>query len=218
MNGPSRIAPRGFTLVEMVITLTVFVLLSAAIFGIISGVLESAGSLQDNQNRGDQAMALQAFFRRQLAGLPATGVVASYKRGDSEGLEQNGIFFGSSEYLTAVDAKVQANGLYTFRTTTLLPGAGANSNPAAFLQLLTTDDPSLSWRPLVHDVKDVSWKFQASGASSWIDHWESPSGKPNMIEFSVLIAGDLRPTVTDVWLPPLVTPPVASPTAPPTVP
>jgi prepilin-type N-terminal cleavage/methylation domain-containing protein len=201
----------GFTLVEMVITLTVFVLLSAAIFGIISGVLTSASTLQGNQNRQDEVAALQSFLGKKLHDLPGQSLLGSYRRGDGEGLDQNGIIFGTAYFLTAVDAKVQANGLYTLRLASFSSGTDAANGPAVFTKAVQEDDPSLAWTPLLHDVQHMAWRFEAYNAGQWSDQWMNPAIKPNLVEVSVQLAGDQNPTVMDFWIPPIYTATLAAP-------
>jgi prepilin-type N-terminal cleavage/methylation domain-containing protein len=196
----------GFTLVEMVITLTVFVLLSAMIFGIITGVLSSAGSLQDNQNRADQNMALESFLKKRLTELPSQSVLISYRRGDGEGLDQNGVILGTDDLRSAIDAKIQPNGLYTLRIATFSSG-GNLANSSAFDQAVSGNDSSLSWTPLVTDIKTISWKFRDANVPRWVDQWDGLSTKPDLIEVTVQIAGDLHPSVMDFWLPHISNPP-----------
>jgi prepilin-type N-terminal cleavage/methylation domain-containing protein len=194
----------GFTLVEMIITLTVFVILSAAIFGIVSGVLQSASSLQQNQNRADETTALRTYLDSSLNELPGGSQLTSYRRGDGEGLGQNGIIFGTDNLLTAVDAQMQANGLYTLRTCTFAT-TGTDANSATkFTQLVCGNDPSLSWTGLLRDVKDISWHFQELNNAVWAEEWSNASHKPNLVEFTITLAGDLQPTTMEFWLPPVV--------------
>jgi prepilin-type N-terminal cleavage/methylation domain-containing protein len=214
MNAPSFIKARraaaGFTLVEMVITLTVFVLLSGMILSIVTGVLRSAGSLQDNQNRGDQADALQAYLKNQFIDLPSQSILVTYRRGDGEGLAQNGIILGTDNVRTAIDAKIQANGLYTLRVATVSAG-GDLTKAAAFNNNVANNENALAWTPLIGDVQSVSWKFQDSNVLKWVDAWNGLSSRPALIELSIQLAGDLRPTVMDFWLPHLVAPPTFTP-------
>jgi prepilin-type N-terminal cleavage/methylation domain-containing protein len=42
---PHSRSQRGFTLIEMMITLAVFILLAGAVFGIMTGVLQSTSAL-----------------------------------------------------------------------------------------------------------------------------------------------------------------------------
>ncbi len=192
----------GFTLLEMVITLSIFILLAAAVFGIMTGVLQGASSLQDNQNRRDQIAALNAFLKKKLGEMPAGSALISYRRGDGEGLAQNGIILGQESLAVAIDAKVQANGYYTLRYATFT-GAGANNlvNWQLFEQAITNDDASINWSPLIRDIKAVSWKFQDLNITQWLDQWNNASAKPNLVEFSTQLAGDSQPVTMDFWLP-----------------
>jgi len=199
---------RGFTLVEMLITLSVFVLLSAAIFGIVTSVLTSAQSLQTNQDRGDQVMALNAFLKNQLEGLPGQSVLVSYRRGDGDGLVLTGILFGTNGFLTAIDAKIQSNGLYTLRLATYTPPIQNANSPVIFQQAITDDDDaSLVWTSLIRDVQHITWKFQVLNSAPWLEQWTNLASKPNIVELSLQIAGDTRPDVMDLWIPPIYAPP-----------
>jgi len=193
----------GFTLLEMMITLAIFILLAAAVFGIMTGVLQGTSSLQDNQNHRDQIGALNAFLKKRLGEMPAQSTITSYQRGDGEGLVQNGIIFGTVNLATAIDAKVQANGYYTLRLATM-PSVTMNGQiqDARLLlqQSVTTDDPNLVWTPLVTDIKTLDWQFLDFYQTVWVELWTS-SANPNLVEFSMQPAGDLQPTTMYFWLP-----------------
>ena len=200
---------RGFTLLEMMITLAIFLLLAGAVFGIMTGVLESTSTLQDNQNRRDEVAALNAFLEKKLAQMDSTSTIASYQRGDGEGLVQNGVIFGNANLAMAVDAKIQPNSYYTLRVTTLTAGAvnGAQQDARQLLlQAVTTDDPTLIWAPLITDIQTLDWKFLDFNATVWVDLWNS-SANPNLVEFSMQPAGDLQPATMDFWLPKITPPP-----------
>jgi len=193
----------GFTLLEMIITLAIFVLLAAAVFGMLTGIIESTGTLQDNQNRTDQISALNAYLKKKLEGMPVASSLVSYQRGDGEGLVQNGIVYGTANYASVIDAKVQANGYYTLRLATFST-SGASGEPqdarTALVQDASSDDPSVVWTPLVKDIKTLDWKFLDFNQTQWVDLWTS-STKPNLVEFSMQPAGDLQLTTMDFWLP-----------------
>jgi prepilin-type N-terminal cleavage/methylation domain-containing protein len=197
---------RGFTLLEMVITLAVFVLLAGAVFGIMTGVMQGASSLQDNQNHSDQLIALNAFLKKKLAEMPAQSSLMSYRRGDGEGLDQNGLLFAYENLAEVIDAKVQANGYYTLRMASYDPTMAQNGvAPGDILSAaVLRDDPTLNWTPLVHDLKEIDWKFQDLNSTQWVDLWSNGTSKPNLIECSLQLAGDLQPITMDFWMPRLV--------------
>lgn len=197
----------GFTLLEVVITITIFIFLCAAVFGIMSGVLQGASSLQDNQGRRDQLERLNAFLEKKIKGLPAQSTVISYRRGQGEGLNQNGIILGYNQNLIAIDATIQANGYYTLRLATFDPATMPRNIAVSPTLLFETDliqDTAISWTPLISDITQLSWKFQNLNATEWLDLWSDPSNPPNLVEFSIHQAGDLQTSTMDFWLPRMV--------------
>jgi len=199
----------GFTLLEMVLALTVFILLAAAVFGIILGVLKGTASLHDNQYQRDQIAALNDYIKKKMESIPATGMLISYQRGTGDGLAQNGVVISGGEGITIIDAMLQANGLYTLRSGYLpLEGLQVPGKPAPLPSLIpqimnAMDHESFSWMPLIKDVKTLHWKFEDFNTGLWADKWDNGNNKPNMIEFSMQFAGDSSPTIMDFWLPPL---------------
>jgi len=200
---PRQPGMRGFTLMEMMITLAVFILLAAAVFGLMTSVLESTSRLQDNSNHRDEVAALNAFVKKKLGEMPVSSTLLSYQRGDGAGLTQNGIVFGTQNLATAIDAKPQANGYYVLRLAVFTTGAGAGQVQdarQALQQAVTSDDSTVAWTPLIGDLKTLDWKFLDFNATVWVDLWSS-SAKPNLVEFSMQPAGDSQPTTMDFWLP-----------------
>jgi prepilin-type N-terminal cleavage/methylation domain-containing protein len=205
MNAMISHKKNGFTLLEMMITLAIFVLLVAAVFGLMTGTLSSASTLQDNQNRKDQTNALNAYLKKHLGELPVASTIVSYQRGDGDGLVQNGIIFGTVNFATVIDATVQPNGYYTLRLTTLSTGASTSDAPLvdarqSLDQSVTTNDPTLVWTPLMTDLKTIDWKFLDFNQTQWVELWSSGT-KPNLVEFDLQPAGDLLGTTVDFWIP-----------------
>jgi prepilin-type N-terminal cleavage/methylation domain-containing protein len=214
---------RAFTLLEMVITLAIMLLLFAAVFEIMTGVFESSSTLKDNQNHRDEIVALGAFLKNELGGMSVQSAFISYRRGDGEGLDQNGIILGDEDGATAIDAKIQPNGYYTLRlvtvnadallkniTVTTTDAQQANLVASTLTQLVSQDDPSLQWVPLIHDIQQLKWKFQEFNVAEWDTFWPGP-GKPNIVELSLQIAGDLHPDTMDIWIPNLTPVSISAP-------
>jgi len=197
----------GFTLLEMVITLGIFVLLCASVFGILTGVLQGTASLQANQDHHDQIERLNAFLKKKLKDLPAESTVISYRRGEGEGLNQNGIIFGQDQQLTAIDAKQQANGYYMLRIANFDPSTmppNVVASPTLIFETDVTNDTRVVWTPLIKDIAKIEWKFQQLNVTDWMDAWSDPGNTPNLIEFSIQQATSSRPTIMDFWLPRLL--------------
>ena len=136
---------------------------------------------------------------------PPAALSISYQRGDGEGLIQNGILFGNTNLATAIDAKIQANGYYTLRLATFATTAAPDQPQdarQALLQLVSTDDPSVSWTKLLGDIKTLDWKFQDLNVTDWVELWNA-STNPNLIEFTMQPGGELLPITMDFWIPKL---------------
>jgi prepilin-type N-terminal cleavage/methylation domain-containing protein len=195
----------GFTLIEMMVTLVVFLLLCAGLFALMSSMLQGTSVLQDESDRRDTASALNAYIKTQLATMTAHSTLFSYLRGDGEGLNQNGIIFGTAATATVFDSKVQPNGLYTLRVANYAVDPSALTTQDArnvLVQLASTDDPSVNWTKLMTDLKTIDWKFQDPNITDWLEQW-TESGNPNLVEFSMQVGGDDQPTTMDYWIPQL---------------
>jgi prepilin-type N-terminal cleavage/methylation domain-containing protein len=199
----------GFTLIEVIMAMLIFVMLAAAVFGILGSVLQASSTLQDSQNRREQVEALQAFLQHQLRGISAGDTIVSYQRGDGEGLKLNGMLWGNASLASVLDAKIQPNGYYQLRFARLSEAnldpnnAATQSNPIPFLvTAVQSDEATISWVPLIHDVRQVGWRFQGQVGTPWVDNWNSanPSNNPSEVEFTLQVAGDTQPTVMDFWI------------------
>ncbi len=186
------------------ITVSVFLVLSIMIFDLMSGVLQSASTLQDNQSRSDEVAALYNFVKTKLTMMPARSTIESYTRGDGEGLIQNGIVFGNTNLATAIDGKIQPDSLYLLRLSSFAIEANAQDPQDArqvLLQAASTDDPTLTWTPLLKDVKTLEWKFQDAALVQWDTTWTNTTATPNLIEFTMQPPGQTQTTTMDFWVP-----------------
>ncbi len=204
----------GFTLIEMIITLCVFLMLAGAIFSIFGATLEGTSTLQDDQNRSDSADALSAWLRESLLELPAQGTLLSYHR-EHQPFHVSGVIWGEGAQLRALDLQPQANGNYLLRYCVSpvsvqetgfagLTGTGLDAQDLAkFQNLVMADDSSLNWRVIVRDLKAADWRFRQPSALVWDD---VSSGKPLFAELTFQLAGKADPVVDDFWIPPVQLP------------
>ncbi len=190
----------GFTLIEVIITLSIFLLLAGAVFGIFTATLESVSSLQDNQNQSDETQALDAFLKKSFLDVPAQGTIASFHR-DNAPFKVSGIIWGNGDDLHAVDMQLQRNGYYTLRTTSYTPPPSPQG-PAltVFQRQVVTNDSTLSWRPLLRDVRTADWRFKELNSSVWEE--QTSSAKPLLAEFTIQLAGANLGVTDDFWIPP----------------
>jgi type II secretory pathway component PulJ len=200
----------GFTLIEVIVTLMIFILLTASVFGIMTAVFQSSNALKENQNRKDEVSALHAFLKNRFESLTATDHLESYRRGEGDGLRINGLMLSTENEIEAIDASRQANGLYALR---LAKPVDATSLPAvtSFTQELEKNVDALAWTSLIRDVRSIDWKFQSISSPDWLDQWTSDSTKPSLIECTIQLAGEEQPTIMDFPVPHLVASPSQAP-------
>lgn len=217
----------AFTLVEIIVAMAVFMLLAACVFGIMTSILQSASSLQDNQKRRDQVAALNAFIRTQILRISARTVFLSYRSDAANGLVHSGILFDFEGMAVALDTQVQPDGYDSLRYTSYQSDGSAGfgfagitdtssqfQSPAMSLKsAILNNDSSLKWQPLIRDIRSMAWKFQDRNASPWIEEWNNNGSRPVLVQLSIQLAGDLQSATLVYWLPPLalIVPQTAAP-------
>jgi prepilin-type N-terminal cleavage/methylation domain-containing protein len=189
---------RAFTLVEMVITLSVFLLLAGMVFAILISVLQATTQLEDNRDRGDTASALRAFLRTQLQEPSGDDQMMSYHL-DGNAADAGGLAYSVDGHWAALDTDPQPNGLYTLRAGRLPFSVAPN------IQLFVRDvlgrDPHIAWIVLQRDVRMFNWRFLDFKATQWTDTWQNPLGRPNLAECTYESSGQLQASVMDLWIP-----------------
>jgi prepilin-type N-terminal cleavage/methylation domain-containing protein len=202
---PCRRRRTGFTLIEVIITLTIFVILTACVFGIMTAVFQSSNDIRDNQNRRDEVSAFGAYLKNCLANLTSDDRILSYRRGNGEGLSVNGVILEVQGTMKAIDATPQDNGLFGIR---LAQPGDFDPTPSldSFSQELDKHLSALVLIPLLKDVHTIKWRFRLLQAPDWQPDWTSQASNPDLVECSVQLAGDDIPTTMDFSIPRLVAP------------
>ena len=196
----------GFTLIEVIVTLTIFILLTAAVFGIMTAVFQGSNDLQDNQNRRDEVSALHAYLKNDFENLAASDHMQTYRRGTGDGLRVNGVLLVTQGNTFALDAEPQSNGLYVLRLGRPTPDRDPNPTVASFTQELEKNQSALTWTPMIRDVKSIAWQFQSASSPDWQKEWLADPAKPTLVECSIQLAGDQAPVTMDFLVPHVVAP------------
>jgi prepilin-type N-terminal cleavage/methylation domain-containing protein len=200
MKTLSRSARGGFTLIEMIISLSIFLLLTAAVFTIFGATMQGASVLQDDNDRGDRTEAMAGWLKKTFLELPAASSVISYAR-ENVPFDVADVGWGDANHFNALDLHLQPDGRYTLRLT---GATSATVDQATFTRDVLQDDPSLTWRPLLRDLTAADWRFRPQGSLVWMD--SSPGGRPDVVQFTFQIAGAAHEVVDDFWIPRLVPP------------
>lgn len=171
----------GFTLLEMVVVLTIVALLLSAIYTIASGTLTLADDVRRTQARENRQQAFTMFCEHQFGSLPASAVVGL------KTIQEGG------QYLSRIDIEN-------------VPSA-FDSTPNCHLALYVEARPGgglrmmLSCRKrgeaadirvsLLDDVSRCEWRAFDPATSQWTTVWDR-SARPALIELSTGLAGDQK--------------------------
>lgn len=202
---------RGFTLIEMVLALTIFVLLIAGIFAIANSSIELSSDLAYAQERALMRQNLIEFLRKSFRSLP----------GDTE-LELRVQNVGGTYLPTLV---VYAGGSAFSPGPALPPEASlevyVEERPGGYLRVgvraLDAEQTFAARQnrpvkvargseiPLLDNVGRFEWRFYNGRTNQWENYWKLGQGRPLFAELS-LVLDDRREVRAVFWIPPIVRP------------
>lgn len=206
---------RAFTLMEVVIALTILGMITATLFSIIQGSVRAAAQIEQLQRENDGINRFLELCRKTFTTLPSTATLT----------------------LTALDANVDAGQELTLSGAPNCFGFGmrpisysdtilglrpdpagatdANEAPLQYLclsredliaqsdsrdialrqevsGLAAPDEEGRYWMPLLSDVVSLKWRFYQEEDDTWLEEW-SESDWPQLIEVQLLMRDRLTP-------------------------
>jgi len=170
---------RGFTLVELVIAMTLMALIGVSLSGVIVVGARSASSAERKTEQARRYRVATDLIVRQLRSTAALELPT----GDDEGDEKEGYFLGESERLSFVTASPQSpasSGLAVvdlwLEDETLMMSEVPYFLMVADGKLDPKFDEMMFSAPLLYDVGKLSFEFQRSdleGGEDWVDSWDA---------------------------------------------
>lgn len=206
-----RAHSRGFTLIEMVVALSIFVLLIGGIFAIANGTLELSSDLTYAQERALVRQNLIEFLRKSFRTLPGEGTVdLKIKSVGSTYLPTLTIFGGGSSFspgpAIAPEASIEVY---------------AEERPGGYLRIglrgLDADQTSAARQgkvasksvnnksaelPLLDNVARFEWRFYDARSNQWENYWKEAQGRPMFAELTLSL-DDGQETRAVFWIPPV---------------
>ncbi len=200
---PVRSAP-AFTLMEVVIALTILGLITGTLFAIIQGSVRGAAQIEQLQRENDAIHRFLELCRQTFTTLPSSATL-TLKPLDSRVDSGQELTISGSTHCFSFGLKP-----ITYEDTILglrPDPAGATDQNGLPLQYLclsredlipATDDRSLAlrqettglaapdeqgrhWMPLLPDVVQLKWRFYKEDDDTWLEEWED-SDWPELIE------------------------------------
>jgi hypothetical protein len=209
----SRKEPRGFTLIEVVVSMGILALLAASVYAIVGSSITASRIAMDQQLVLRRVDAFLTVTRDAFLNLPAEGSV-SYEIGKGAGgqaeqritLRKARNLFGLPSLgggSLVLAARPQSDGTRTITLLRIPP----NTQPLDITHALMAPGT-----PLLPGVTKPRWSFFATG--NWTEEWPEGSPRPSLVKLQFELK-DLPDPIEAIFdVPPLVAPPTNATTAP----
>lgn len=188
---------RGFTLVEMLVGLALFALLSVLLFGGFRFGLRAWEAGGARAEQASEIQLVQEALRRQLAAARPPAALAA----DPESLAEAS-FSGTARSLTFIAPLPGRSGasLYRFAIAKTVDGDGGRLTlrwSAPGQDGADAADPAAQIETLLSGVAGVSFGYFGpalpDAPAQWLDRWDGSLGLPRLVRLSVTFpSGDRR--------------------------
>lgn len=213
--GAAAALERAFTLIEVIIGLTILAMITGTLFAIIKGAVSGAADIERVQRETDSINRFVELCRMVFQTLPGsatlalkivdqtdppmqeltiTGAPHAFGFGTSPTSYKETILTARSD--TDQPASVDTNApryIISISRADLIPQTDSNQISSQSVNSVTApDDQGRYWMPLLSGVASMSWKFYKLSDDSWVDEWSSTKW-PDLIELDLTMEGHTQP-------------------------
>jgi type II secretory pathway pseudopilin PulG len=228
-------AAAAFTLIEVVIGMTLLSMITVALFSIIRGSVQGASEIEQSQRESDSLNRFMELSRKAFTTMPATATLSLKLVQNTEPVIQELTITGSPDCFPFGPHPI------TFKDTTLSlrphPSALTDENnmPLHYLSLsredlipeagddaergirqettgvYAPDEEGRYWMPLLPDVVAFKWRFYVEKEETWYEEW-SKTAWPDLIEANLTLKNRTQP-IRVVFSVPVITITAGRPTS-----
>lgn len=207
----------GFTLLEVVMALSLLALLSGMVFGVMRVSMSTAFETRKMQLENDEISRFIMLCRHTFMNLPSTAILTLEITETGTPVQQEltisgvpeAFAFGSNPMsykdsilgmrpdLEATEASETGERLYYIGLSRedLIPNDPTQTNSIASTNgegLAAPDDQGRFWMPLLADVTSVTWRFYKEAEDLWEEEWDS-TDLPQLVEMNLTLQGRTLP-------------------------
>ncbi|MFN0080084.1 MAG: type II secretion system protein [Prosthecobacter sp.] len=209
INPPSHKRRAAFTLIEVVIGITILSMITATLFAIIRGSVRGAAEIEHIQRESDSVNRFIELNRRAFATLPSTATLTLKLVQNTEPIIQELTIAGSPDCFpfglnpitlkdTTLRIRPHPDGLadsnemplhyLSLSREDLIPQTDdrQSSNRQSTTGLYAPDEEGRYWMPLLPDVVSLKWRFYIEKEETWYEEW-SKSTWPDVIEAQLVL-------------------------------
>lgn len=188
--------PAGFTLVEVMLAIAIFVFLVGGVYLTVSTSVQAGAALGDHQITQRGYDALETFLRDGFRNLPAEADMELRSRDEGR--------LGRSVQLIIRHATggFGADVLDALGSNVVVAVQPDGKGKARFCLMKFSDRLSEDeltrvlggggWLPLMDGVETVRWRFHDPNINEFSEIWERGRGRPDLIELTYTAAGEER--------------------------
>lgn len=212
INRSSNSARSGFTLVEIVMGLTILAMITGTLFAIIRGSIKGATDIERLQRENDSINRLIELCRQTFQTMPSTATLTLTIIEQTDPVQQELTIAGSPHCFgfgtSPISYKDTTFGLrsdpnqttsletnlpiYNFSLSRedLIPQT--DENELAIQQdtnsIAAPDEQGRYWMPLLSSVNSLSWRFYKQSEDVWYEEWDQTQW-PDLIEMNITTDG-----------------------------
>lgn len=208
---------RAFTLLEVVIALTMLAMFSGTLFALIRGSVKAAAEIQQVQKDNDQVNRFIAICRQAFQNLPVTAILTLTVTETSTPSLQELTISGAPEVfpfgispisyketilglrpdVAATEASESGQRVYYLGVSRedIVPeevNQGAGVTRSTGDGVAAPDDQGRYWMPLLPAVTSLTWRFYKEEEDTWEEEWDSTQFPP-LIEMNLLLSDRTQP-------------------------
>jgi type II secretory pathway pseudopilin PulG len=213
---PPSTIHHAFTLIEVVIGLTILTMITGTLFAIVKGSVRGAADIERVQRENDSINRLIELFRQTFQTMPGTATLTLTITEQSDPVMQE-LTIGNSPHCfgfgtspTSYKDSIIGLRLDTAQSTSTETDAPRYNLSVSREDLIPkTDDSQLAirqdtnsltapdeegryWMPLLPAVTALSWRFYKQSDDIWEEEW-SDSKWPDLIEMTLAMEGRTQP-------------------------
>ena len=207
---PSHRRRSAFTLIEVVIGITILSMITATLFAIIRGSVRGASEIEHIQRESDSMNRFIELCRRTFATLPSTATLSLKMVQSTEPVIQELTITGSPDCFpfgnnpitlkdtilslrpypdaVVVDDNQKPLNYLSLSREDLIPQTGDMKSgiQKSTTGLYAPDTQGRYWMPLLPDVVSFKWRFYVEKEETWYEEW-SKSKWPDLIEAQLVM-------------------------------
>lgn len=177
----------GFSLVEVLLALSIFMLLAGGIYAAVSVTIDASAAVAEARVQSERLDGMERLLRETFLTLPGDSTTEVRRRGEALDMQispsPSWTLFsrGAGEQGLAFSVQPQVNG----RGTLAVANFAVHPSP----QRVEAELSAASWISLLPDLQNVRWRLAGTKSGGrWQETWEAGNGRPALVNLEFQLA------------------------------